>query len=81
MSGLELARPYETLNPCRGGAAAKPELSRPQRLNAPNDQQARPLLAFRQEARQLLDRQRAGKVICGHKTVAGRRCPPRPVPP
>ena len=49
MSGPQLARPYETINPYRGGAAAKLELSRPERLNAPNDQQARPLLALLQE--------------------------------
>ena len=50
MSSFELARAYDTINLYRGGAAAKLELNRPERLNALNDQLARQLLALLQEA-------------------------------
>ena len=49
MSKFELARRYDTISLYRGGAAAKLELNRPDRLNALNDELARQLLALLQE--------------------------------
>ena len=49
MSSFELARRYDTISLYRGGAAAKLELNRPDRLNALNDELARQLLALLQE--------------------------------
>jgi 2-(1,2-epoxy-1,2-dihydrophenyl)acetyl-CoA isomerase len=50
MISFELVRAYDGINLYRGGAVAKLELNRPERLNALNFQLARQLLALLQEA-------------------------------
>jgi 2-(1,2-epoxy-1,2-dihydrophenyl)acetyl-CoA isomerase len=49
MGSFELVREYDTINLYRGGAAAKLELNRPERLNALSNQLIRELLALLEE--------------------------------
>ena len=83
MISFELVHAYDGINLYRGGAGAKLELNRPERLNALNEQLARQLLVLLQEAaadpvRALGADHRRGPRLLRRQRHAAGRCPPTP---